>query len=429
MADDLERFLAALRQQESGGNYKAYNPSGASGAYQFLDSTWANYKGYRRAMDAPPEIQDERARQLAQSYYNQFGSWEAVAKAWYAGPGFASKNQNAPQGAYPSINAYAASVVGAMGGQVTAATAQAPAQLTPIPGVDPRLPLEDQITALAYSQHGDVLAPFINDPEIRAILRRYINREIDEATMVGLVQQTAVFRKTSLTQRQWQDLKASDPATAAQTLAQHRDLIARTAEQLGYAMKPEDIDFLAERSIYDGLNESQIKQLIVGHFTMTGGGSAGDAYHAINRIASQYMVPVSDASRQQWVTDMIMGRLSETQLEQHFRNLASGLYPTMAAALAANPTLTPDQYVDPYRQVAAKLLGINPNDVDFMASKWGRALQVPDQATGQMRSMTLDEWSRTLRSDRQYGWQNTDDAMQQGAALVLNIGKTLGKVA
>lgn len=436
MADDLDRFLVALRTQESNGNYQASNPSGASGAYQFLDSTWANYKGYKRAMDAPPAIQDERARQLAQSYYDQFGSWDAVAKAWYAGPGFSKKNLDAPQGAYPSINAYAASVVGKMGGvatgsvqTMTAAANATATQQTPLPGIDPKLPIEDQITSLAYQQHGAVLAPFINDAEVRGILRRYVNREIDEATMVGLVSQTAIYQRTSKVNRQFDDLEASDPATAAYTVAQERDRISRLAETAGYQMAPADLDFLARRSKRDGLTDDQIKQAIVGHFVMTGGGDAGKSYASINRLTAEYMTPMSEATRQQWVTDMVMGRLDETTLSAHLRNVASGMYPTMAAALASNPTLTPDKYVDPYRQVAAKVLGINPNDVDFMASKWGKALQVPDQASGQMRSMTLDEWTKTIKTDRQYGWYATDDAMQQGAALVLNLGKTMGKVA
>lgn len=42
-------------------NYTAANKrSTASGAAQYLDSTWAGYGGYRRAMFAPPAVQEER---------------------------------------------------------------------------------------------------------------------------------------------------------------------------------------------------------------------------------------------------------------------------------------------------------------------------------------------------------------------------------
>ena len=58
-------FLACVRAHESGGNYRAENPiSTASGAYQFLDSTWrtmsarAGHSGWGHAADAAPAVQD-----------------------------------------------------------------------------------------------------------------------------------------------------------------------------------------------------------------------------------------------------------------------------------------------------------------------------------------------------------------------------------
>jgi hypothetical protein len=58
-------FLACVRQHESRGDYTAKNPSSsASGAYQYLDSTWrtvsaaAGHGGYPSARSAPPHVQD-----------------------------------------------------------------------------------------------------------------------------------------------------------------------------------------------------------------------------------------------------------------------------------------------------------------------------------------------------------------------------------
>lgn len=50
---------------ESHGNLVAQNPrSTASGKWQILDTTWAGYGGYERAMYAPEEVQDARAREI-----------------------------------------------------------------------------------------------------------------------------------------------------------------------------------------------------------------------------------------------------------------------------------------------------------------------------------------------------------------------------
>lgn len=89
---NIQQYLAAVKQHESGGDYKSNSGDGAYGAYQFIPHTWnamaqASGNGKYangRADQAPPAVQDAVAYYMAQNYYNQYGhSWEMVARAWY----------------------------------------------------------------------------------------------------------------------------------------------------------------------------------------------------------------------------------------------------------------------------------------------------------------------------------------------------------
>lgn len=122
MASELARFMAAVRAVESGGDYRAVGPLSRygrpTGAYQFLRDTWGNFRGYRDAADAPPAVQDQRARQLMAQYHRELGRWDLVAVAWHAGPGVARRVKDNPAAlngigdGYVSTRSYVARVLG-----------------------------------------------------------------------------------------------------------------------------------------------------------------------------------------------------------------------------------------------------------------------------------------------------------------------------
>lgn len=86
-AGDLGRVLATIRTVESGGDYTARaSGSTASGAYQFIDGTWAGYGGYAAAWQAPPEVQDLRAAEHVLAVLDtNSGDLTAVPVVWYIG--------------------------------------------------------------------------------------------------------------------------------------------------------------------------------------------------------------------------------------------------------------------------------------------------------------------------------------------------------
>lgn len=123
-AHAIDKFLAGLRDKESGGDYQAENggtrgargggDTSASGAYQYVDGTWGNYKGYKYAAAAPPNIQDERARADMHRLYSKYGNWRNVAAAHFQGEGFAAKNTD-PSTWKPHVQGYVKDVLSRAG--------------------------------------------------------------------------------------------------------------------------------------------------------------------------------------------------------------------------------------------------------------------------------------------------------------------------
>jgi hypothetical protein len=83
--DPNNPILRTIRQIESNNNYRARNASSASGAYQIIDSTWANYAGYPSAYLAPDEIQDTKAAEMITRVLARNDDVSRVPPAWYIG--------------------------------------------------------------------------------------------------------------------------------------------------------------------------------------------------------------------------------------------------------------------------------------------------------------------------------------------------------
>lgn len=91
MAVTVDQFLAALREQESGGNYKVVNSIGAMGAYQVMPAnlpSWSKaalgHSISRSEFLSHPEEQDAIARHINGPRLSKYGP-AGTAALWYSG--------------------------------------------------------------------------------------------------------------------------------------------------------------------------------------------------------------------------------------------------------------------------------------------------------------------------------------------------------
>lgn len=109
--------MAALANQESGNPAALNKDTGAQGAWQILPSNWPRWaKEAGLSPNAPKTLENQRivASHKIAAYKAALGDWRNVAIAWYASPNalhYSQAKLDHPQGKYPSINAYADSVM------------------------------------------------------------------------------------------------------------------------------------------------------------------------------------------------------------------------------------------------------------------------------------------------------------------------------
>ena len=111
-------------------------------------------------------------------------------------------------------------------------------------------------------------------------------------------------------------------------------------------------------------------------------------------------------------------------LEEYVKNVAQGLFPTLAPHIKAG---IPTAYlVDPYRQVAKMLIGEHV-DPDFIGDpKWGMALTGGQDKDGRRIPMGLDEWKQHMMRSRDYGYQHTDAAREHAGKVAAAIHEAFG---
>jgi len=278
----------------------------------------------------------------------------------------------------------------------------------------------------AVTQQYGYLAAFLDNPEVGKLLQQGAKEGWSQQRLEAELQKTNFWKTTTDSQRRYNAMQEQAPAEAQQAVSARNSELLTLAQQLGVQVKPERLLKIAEDSLRFGWNQSQIRSSVSAEFDYVGGesGLAGQSSRQIKELAGQYLVPISDQMLEKWTEQIVAGTADEEGFKSYLVEQAKSMFPGMSAALDKGVTVA--QYADPYKQIAARELELNPETIDLNDPKFRKMLDQVD-SKGNRVSMSLSESSEYLR--RLPEWQQTRGANEKAATLTENILKTFGAIS
>lgn len=244
------------------------------------------------------------------------------------------------------------------------------------------------------------------------------------------IEQTSYWRTTQASIKNWDQLAQPD---RDKRVADQKALIASTFGDLGLDDATlTDLATIAQRT---GLTDLGLRQQVYGRALAKPAGvgldtrtlalesAAADNLRAVGRA---YGYTPSTAELESALTGKPMAGtgtvVTEETIRQKAQKAAKGQYSWLSEQIDAGLTL--DDIFTNYRNYAARTLQVDPSTIDFTTNpKW--AVAFGDKQNGQL---SLNEWTRRLKSDPQYGWQFTDEANKQVNSVVSTLERAFGLV-
>lgn len=291
-----------------------------------------------------------------------------------------------------------------------------------------------EILNIIQTQYPEAMA-FLSDPEIAQIYIDFVTSNADdrpagtmpmtEAERDARLRQTAFYRRTPDSARQWMILKVMNPAEAEQRTVDMWNLVNDTANNLGVTFAGQmGVDFV-ELALANGWDANQVRYHMMESVNkgLTGGGLVADNAAKVRSLAESYGIPISDEQALHNASGLTQGRFTLDSLSGTFATMASNLYPALSPILERGMTVR--EYAEPYFNLAVRELGINPNAIDLGNPAW-MDLFLTTNDKGEQGIRTMGEALSTLRTDPRYGYDTGLPGRTEAARLSTRLLEMFG---
>lgn len=272
----------------------------------------------------------------------------------------------------------------------------------------------------------------INDPTVNSLLTQWGNGSLSDQEFQAQLEDTKWFKSTSNTQRQFLVSQATDPGTAAQTLTQKQADIQNLAQSQGIALDPKTLQSLATQALSLGWDSTQISNQVAQQYkynpNATQTGQAAISIDQMKQDYKNYALPVSQTTIGSWAQKMLAGTETDASFKAYLSQQAQELYknnPNIVSALQSGKDVS--TAMQPYADLISQETDVPSTQVNWLDPRYNQFIQgTYDPQSGKPVVPTLGSVARTLRTDPQYGWTNSQGAIQAISSGISGLTKTLG---
>ena len=292
-------------------------------------------------------------------------------------------------------------------------------------------PVPEEWEQAASEIYGAYYSIIKQNPDVAALIAEASANKWGPEKFDYALEQTEWWRTTSLAIREFEIEYARDPATVQARIDALAASLQQTALGLNIRLTNETLNRLATDATRQGWTEQQLintlgTEAIKANATGITGLRYGFYGNKINEIAGNYGVSISDTEFNELVNKFAVGQENEQSLTSSFQTRATALFPAISERLMAGETFR--NIVEPYRSRASTILGRDFAATDFMDNdSFAQAVTyVGDD--GKQRPMTYTEWGQYLRTNREFGYEFTDEAQSRAYMVANRIADLFGAI-
>lgn len=253
--------------------------------------------------------------------------------------------------------------------------------------------------------------------ELKDLIERAADKDWSPDFLRNKIRNSEWYKTRNEAMRKFDMMNASD----------RDDLLAKTrvgldvlAGNMGVELTDKQKRNIAFRIARNGMDENMTALLLSRKYRprATEEGNVAIFQKQVNDLADQYGYKISEADMTQWTRENLAGQSTADGYEDVMRDWAQKRAPfldlegtTLRSALS--------QYVNS----AAQELGMDADTLDLSDDKWVDVYNADEK-----RLKSSAEWRKQIRSDKRYGWENSDRGVQVGRNLAASLAAAFGRV-